>query len=84
MLTSISEMIVKFLSFKGKKLEKVEDKQLDGKTLEIGHFDICNDNLLLAARKKIFGIEPDREKLRAEVLELKNNQLRCFYDHNNE
>ena len=56
-------MIVKFLSFKGKKLEKVEDKQLDGKTLEIGHFDICNDNLLLAARKKIFGIEHRQRKV---------------------
>ena len=81
LLISISERVTKRLRFEGNNVEM--DQETQSKTLEIGHVDNGNENLMHAARKRILELETEREKLQAENMELKH-QLECSHHLNND
>ena len=79
LLTSLFEKVIKLPNFEDDYLEKDPGTHLEGKTRENGHVDnFTGCAPLLAATKRILELETDRDKLHAEILELRY-QLGCSH-----
>ena len=74
-MISICERFIKLKDVQNEYLERKQVINLNAPSLEM------ENNALIIANIRIFELETDRNKLRAEILELRS-QLGCYYSRN--